>query len=136
MELLLNLIWISLAPLSFFGFFRRRCRSGQLARVPYQKSLLALIFVIVLLFPVISASDDLHPAQVILEEASRRVHLAVAAPHLLSANPPLSALPAILVLYPICALAVLRPWRSLGSVKIALDGVIVASAGRAPPLPR
>jgi hypothetical protein len=136
MELLLNLIWISLAPLAFFGFLRRRGMSGQLARVPYRKSLLALVCVVVLLFPVISASDDLHPTQVILEEASRRVHLAIAAPHLLSASLPLSMLPAILALYLMFALATFLPCRSLPEVKFALDGVIIPSCGRAPPFSR
>jgi hypothetical protein len=134
MELILNLIWIALAPLAFFGFWRGRCVSGQLARVPYRKSLLALICVLVLLFPVVSASDDLHPTQVILEEASKRVQLAVAALHLLSTSPPPSMLPAMLTLCLMFALAILRPWHSLASVKFALDGVIVPSAGRAPPL--
>lgn len=134
MELVLNLIWISLAPLAFFGFLRRRCMSGHLAGVSYGKSLLALVCVVILLFPVISASDDLHPAQIILEEASKRVQLAVSPPHLPSAGPPLSVLPALLALYLMFALAALLAWRPLPPVRFALDGVIVPSAGRAPPL--
>lgn len=136
MELLLNLIWISLAPVAFFWFLRGRRVSGQLDRVPYHKPLVALFCVLVLLFPVVSASDDLHPTQVILEEASKRVQLAVAPLHLVSPSPPASMLPAMLAVCLMCALAILRPWHSLASVKFALDGVIVTSAGRAPPLIR
>ena len=136
MELLLNLIWISLVPVAFFGFLRRRCMSGHIARVPYGKSLLALACVVVLLFPVISASDDLHPAQVILEDASKKVNLAVAPRDLLRASTPASMLPAMLALYLMFALATFLPWRSLPSVKFPLDWAIVASAGRAPPLSR
>jgi hypothetical protein len=136
MELLLNLIWLWLAALAFFWFLRRRGVSGQLAPVSCRKSVWALVCVVVLLFPVISASDDLHPSQVMLEDASRRVHLAVAPPHLLSASPPLSILPTLLALYLTFALAIFLLWRSLPQVKLALDGVIVTSAGRAPPLSR
>jgi hypothetical protein len=134
MELLLNLIWISLAPVAFLWFLPGRRVSGQLARVPYHKPLLALCCVLVLLFPVVSASDDLHPTQVILEEASKRVQLAVAPLHLLSTSPPPSMLPSMLALCLMFALAILRPWRFLASVKLVLDGVIVTFAGRAPPL--
>jgi hypothetical protein len=135
MELLLNLIWMSLGLLALLGFLRGRSVSSQLARVPYHKSLLALACGVVLLFPVVSASDDLHPSQAVLEEASKRVQLAVAPLHLLRASSALFMLP-LLAFCLMCAMATLLPWRSLASVKFALDGVIVPSAGRAPPLSR
>jgi len=132
MELLLNLIWITLAPLAVFGFLRGRARSGQLARVPCHKSLVALLCAVVLLFPVVSASDDLHPTQAVVEESSKRLKRAVSVVHELQTSPPPSMLPATLAIYLLFALVILRPWRPLASVKFAFDAVIIPSAGRAP----
>ena len=104
-----------------------------MAQVPYRKSLIALACVVVLLFPVVSASDDLHPTQAVMEEASKRVQLAVAPLHLLRTSPPLSMLPAMLALCLMCALVVLQPLHPLALKARVLDGAIVPSAGRAPP---
>ena len=96
MELLLNLIWIVLALVALFVFLQGRRVSSQISRVPYRRSLLALACGVLLLFPVVSASDDLHPAQAVIEEASKRVQLGVAPLHLLRASLPLFMLPATL----------------------------------------
>ncbi len=133
MELLLNLIWLALAVGALFAFVRGRCRSAWLAGVPYRKSLVALACVAVLLFPVVSASDDLHPTQAVMEEASKRVQLVLAPLHLLRTIPPLPMLPALLVLCLMCALVVLQPLRAIASMTRVLKGEIVPSAGRAPP---
>ena len=103
MELLLNLIWISLALLALVGFSRGRSVSGQLARVPYRKSLIAVGCVMVLLFPIISASDDLHPTQAVVEEASKRVQRAVAPLHGSPGSPPASTLAVVLALCAECS---------------------------------
>jgi hypothetical protein len=133
MELLLNVIWMSLAVVAFLGFLRGRRGSSHLARVPYRKSLLALGCGVLLLFPVVSASDDLHPTQAVLEEASKRLQRAVAPLHLLEASPSLPILPAMPVLCLMCALLVLRPLRPLALKARTLDGATVPSAVRAPP---
>jgi len=108
MELLLNLTWMSLGVSAFLGFMRSRRVSGQLAVVPYRKSLLALVCGVLLLFPVVSASDDLHPTQAVMEEASKRVQRVVAPLHLSRISPPLPMLPAMLAfclmyLWPVCS---------------------------------
>ena len=131
MELLLNLIWILLAMAAFIGFLTRRRVSGQLAGVPYCKSLLALACGAVLLFPVVSASDDLHPAQAVMEDASKKVQLAIAPLHLRTISPPM--LPGMFALCLMCALVILQPLRPLALKAHALDSVAVPSAGRAPP---
>ena len=136
MELLLNLIWVSLALLALVGFSRGRSVSGQLARIPYRKSLIAVGCVMVLLFPIISASDDLHPTQAVVEEASKRVQRAVAPLHGSPGSPPASTLAVVLALCLVFALATLWPWRPLASVEFAFEGAIVPSAGRAPPSSR
>jgi hypothetical protein len=70
MELLLNLLWLLLALPAFFvwhrqsGFWRdagRRCRS---------RSFVLLGCLLALLFPVVSASDDLHPQSAEIEESA------------------------------------------------------------------
>ncbi len=132
MELFLNLIWVWLAVLALFGFLRSRDLSGQLGVVPYRKSLLALACGVLLLFPVVSASDDLHPTQAVVEESSKRVQLAVAALHLQHTSPPLFLLPATLALCLMCALVV---WyrQPLALKALVLEGATAPSAGRAPP---
>src|SRR5208337_3600680 len=136
MELLLNLIWLTLAVGAFIAFARGQRSSARMTQVAYCRSLVALACVAVLLFPIVSASDDLHPTQAVMEDASKRVQLAVAPLHLLrtSTLPPM--VPAMLMLVLMCALVILLPWRQLAAAKVALDGVLVASAGRAPPFCR
>jgi len=136
MELLLNLIWMSLVPLAVFGFLRGRSVSAHLAGVPYRKSLVALGFAMVLLFPVVSASDDLHPNQAVVEESSKKVKQAVAVLHELQPSSPPSMLPVSLAFYLMFALIIVSQWRPFASVKFALEGVVLLSAGRAPPASR
>jgi hypothetical protein len=133
MELLLNLIWISLTVVALLGFLRSRRPSGHLTRIPYRKSLLALACGAVLLFPVVSASDDLHPTQAVMKEASKRVQLSIAPLHLRPAGLPLFMLPATLALCLMCSLVVLQLLHPLALKAFPLSGAIVPSAGRAPP---
>ena len=67
MELLLNLSWLLLAVPACWLWNSARARqrrdSGSL------QCLLALVCVLVLLFPVISATDDLHAMQTEMEES-------------------------------------------------------------------
>jgi hypothetical protein len=132
MELLLNLIWLTLAVGALLAFVRDRRGSACMAGVPYRESLVALACVAVLLFPIVSASDDLHPTQAVMEEASKRVRV-VAPLNLLRAGPPLPMLPAVLALCMMFALAALRPLRVIASAARSLEGEIVPFAGRAPP---
>jgi hypothetical protein len=133
MELLLNLIWLTLAVGALFAFMLGRRASAWLAGVPCRKSLVALACIAVLLFPIVSASDDLHPTQAVMEEASKRVQRALVPLHLLRTSPPLPMLPALLAICLMFALVVLRPLRAIASAARALEGEIVPSAGRAPP---
>lgn len=70
MELLLNLVWLTLA-LPAIWMWRR-----EPARVRYARTyrrlgpFLLLMCVLVLLFPVVSASDDLHPISAEMEECN------------------------------------------------------------------
>ena len=133
MELLLNLIWLALAVGALLGFVGNRHGCALTAQAPGRRSLVALACVVVLLFPVISASDDLHPAQAVVEEASKRVQLAIAPLHLLRINPSLSILLVTLALCLMFTLAVVGSSRPAALTGRVLDGLMVVSAGRAPP---
>ena len=110
MELLLNLVWVTLAWLALVAFLHRRRSCTWTARVPYLKALLALACMLVLLFPVVSASDDLHPTQALFEDANKRIHQLVTPLQHSQGSAPLALLPALLAVYLLCSLAVLQ-WR-------------------------
>ncbi len=69
MELLLNVAWLLLV-LPAYWLFRRDAPARPARRITSVQSLLALGCVLVLLFPVISASDDLHVMRAEMEESS------------------------------------------------------------------
>jgi hypothetical protein len=69
MELLLNLAWLLLA-LPAYWLWRRRALAGTERKFNSVQVLLALGCVLVLLFPVISASDDLHAMRAEMEDSS------------------------------------------------------------------
>jgi hypothetical protein len=78
MELLLNLAWLLLV-LPGYWLWRRSAHSRAARHVNARQCLLALGCVLVLLFPVISATDDLHAMRAEMEESSpgkRAVRLA------------------------------------------------------------
>jgi hypothetical protein len=67
LEFLLNIVWVLLVTASVLAW--RRLSSS---RRPVT-ALVALICILVLLFPVISATDDLHVAEVAMEDSGRKV---------------------------------------------------------------
>jgi hypothetical protein len=69
MELLLNLLWVLLA-LPAYWLWRRDSGTRPGRGVSSLQCLLALGCVLVLLFPVISASDDLHAMRAEMEDSS------------------------------------------------------------------
>ncbi len=130
MELLLNLIWVALAMGSFAVFMRRR-QSTRDGTVDW-RSLLTLACVLLLLFPVISASDDLHPTQALTEEATKRVQH-VAFPQNFSTGNSAPQMLLVLVLGWLLALVKLQPLTVLESAPCRLDGHRISSDGRGPP---
>src|ERR1700676_225354 len=69
MELLLNLAWILLAVPAYW-LWRRDAGARPARRVSGLQCLLALGCALVLLFPVISATDDLHAMRAEMEESA------------------------------------------------------------------
>src|ERR1700683_3727723 len=69
MELLLNLAWLLLA-LPAYWLWKRDAGTRLARRVSSLQCLLALGCALVLLFPVVSASDDLHAMRAEMEDSS------------------------------------------------------------------
>ncbi len=72
MELLLNLFWLLLAILSL-GLWRKHWSQAPRHHdrtCLYRQSLFSLACVLLLLFPAISLTDDLHADQTLVEESS------------------------------------------------------------------
>lgn len=131
MELLLNLIWVALAVGSFVVFVRRQHQLSRDCSL-YWDSLLALACVLLLLFPIISASDDLHPTQALVEEATKRVQHVASPLHSSTGNSAHHMLPMLLLGLPL-ALVKLQPLTVLESEPCRLDGHGISGDGRGPP---
>ena len=135
MELLLNLVWVALALSALYAFLRRRQSCGWTARVPSRKALLAISCGLVLLFPVVSASDDLHPTRAVFEDATKRVHQFVAPLHHAQGTASAGMLPALLAWCLLPSLLPLLQWRQPdagGARAIARERI--PRSDRAPPL--
>jgi len=68
MELLLNLAWLLLA-IPAYGLWRKSTHAKRRHGISSLQCLLALGCALVLLFPVISATDDLHAMRAEIEES-------------------------------------------------------------------
>jgi hypothetical protein len=69
MELLLNLLWVLLIPPAFYWWFQQRFRSRSALRF------VALVGALAFLFPVISATDDLHSIAELCESSPSKRNL-------------------------------------------------------------
>lgn len=131
MELLLNVIWVALAASAFLIFLH--ARRDHCDRSCWGRSLLALACVWLLLFPIISASDDLHPSAVLLEDTIKRVQPGSPLP----SSVPHAAIPMAMLLLCIGSLQSLTLWQRRRPVTLAvriLAGCRLRHDGRAPPL--
>ena len=70
MELLLNLLWLMLALLALGLWWRRETSARSICRLGALDELVLLSCALVLLFPVVSATDDLHPLRPDMEECN------------------------------------------------------------------
>jgi hypothetical protein len=69
MELLLNLLWLMLAVPAVLVWRRQSVCARSSAKQCHSGSLVLLGCLLALLFPVVSASDDLHPISAEIEES-------------------------------------------------------------------
>ncbi|HEY4905485.1 MAG TPA: hypothetical protein VIH89_18545 [Candidatus Sulfotelmatobacter sp.] len=133
MELLLNLVWLLLALPAYCLWRNSRDSRKSGSPSPFQ-CLLALGCALVLLFPVVSATDDLHAMRAEMEESSKR-SIRQAGGEKSSVgdsrwhNPP-AAVAAFATLAPLC-----KTWRLFHVPQLFF--AVAASAvhsGRAPPV--
>ncbi len=85
MELLLNLAWLTIAVASYAVLgWRLTCNSAKASSRCRIQSIIALSWVLAILLPVISLTDDLHEMEATLEDASsaRLVIKQCGVPHL------------------------------------------------------
>jgi hypothetical protein len=135
MELLLNLAWLLLL-LPAYWLWKRSADARGVRKVSSLQCLLALGCAVVLLFPVISATDDLHAMRSEMEESSssKRAVRQTGSDKSCSAHRLQSPPPAILVS------AVWLPAPEAGLVEVFFSGssLIVGGysshAGRSPPV--
>ena len=133
MELLLNIFWLLIAA-GALGIWIRQWRRGARRRgLPLP--LCALGCVLVLLFPVISATDDLHATALVVEASgfSRKIPKSIT-PTETSAHAWLQVLPALLLLALFSAAAhKLVDTATEQRVLLSVTGFIHPVDGRAPP---
>ena len=72
LELLLNIVWVLVVTASLLVWRRFSSANEHSSRRPVT-ALVALVCILVLLFPVISATDDLHVAEFAMEDSGRKV---------------------------------------------------------------
>jgi hypothetical protein len=70
MELLLNLLWLMLALPAVLIWRHDLTSSRALGRFSRSRSFVLLSCLLALLFPIVSATDDLHPVRAEIEESS------------------------------------------------------------------
>lgn len=91
MELTLNLVWVGVAIAAILALMASLSNNGARLREPasYARKVIAMGCALVILFFVISMTDDLHDQQVMIEErqASRIAASTEAAPNTDSARP-------------------------------------------------
>jgi hypothetical protein len=135
MELLLNLAWLLLALPAYWLWHSSRSRAER--RFTSLQCLLALACVLVVLFPVVSATDDLHVMRAEMEEspASKRSFHHTTSDKASPWNGRLQAPPAILG--PLFSVALGAEFLELPvNPSSALSAAPVLHTGRAPPASR
>lgn len=106
----------------------------QISQSGWRKALLALTCCMVLLFPIISASDDLHPVQAAVEDASKRVQLVLEAGSTVRTATPVAAiLFAVFATYLLFAFSASWCRRPRATRVRLLDGERFPVPGRGPP---
>jgi hypothetical protein len=135
MELLLNLAWLLLA-LPAYGIWRQGAVAKRQNRFNSLQGLLALGCLLVLLFPIISATDDLHAMRAEMEEpgATKRSVRQASQDKVSVKASRLHHSPAILVKASAFALSC-DSWReSVIPSSSPLAAPSILRAGRAPPI--
>ena len=128
MELVLNLAWLLVAFVSAIGLLRYARNETNPRNLWIVAT--AMLCVVVLLFPVISMTDDLHAEVFTAEESGKRRVIAVQLEHQLSSLQALTVrLTGSAVLLPRCVWSAVRE----ATVPRPLDGATTERFTRPPP---
>ena len=133
MEFVLNLVWVAFTLSAICAFLRNRRTGAMTPRGSFSGAFLALACALALLFPVVSASDDLHPTQAVLEDTMKRVAQFVVPAHHLQAQWGSGILPLLFAIYLGFALVLLRTLRPISREARVIVRERIPRAGRAPP---
>ncbi len=136
MELFLNLCWLSLLLPAYLLWRQRFCSTRPECRATHPLIFLCVLgCVIVLLFPVISASDDLHAMRAEMEESSpsKRGVCQAAGEKACVSHSRWQSLPAVAASFASIGLA-REVWQQHFSVRLSLPlAPSIFRASRAPP---
>ena len=139
MELFLNLCWLSLLLPAYLLWRQRTSLTSRLAPAVHPLVFLCVLgCAIVLLFPVISASDDLHAMRAEMEESStsKRGVCQASGEKASVSHSRWQSLPAVAATSAVIGLSHER-WQERFTVRPALPAVpSILRASRAPPCPR
>jgi hypothetical protein len=80
MELLLNLLWLMLALPAILIWRHDPTSARALGRFARSRSFVLLSCLLALLFPIVSATDDLHPIRTEIEESGPSKHVVKQSP--------------------------------------------------------
>jgi len=127
-ELTLNLLWAFLSALTLV-VWTRDVRSRQLQRSVVARSGAALFCLLILLFPVISITDDLHATEFVEDSTSGRKARAAASGEVTAGTTAAVATVSVQLAIPA---ATVESLVSVGPTP-ALAGTVLVAAGRAPP---
>ncbi len=136
MELLLNLAWLLLAVPAYCMWRRATSSRAVKSGAGSLECLLALACVLVLLFPVISASDDLHAMRAEMEDSSiskRAVRQANSERHASGVNR-LQGSAGLMALAPRLSVPEIEWLQVTATGTLPLARPAVFYAGRAPPV--
>jgi hypothetical protein len=129
MELGLNLLWLLLAAAGFALLWRGRGNRALTCRQSFRR-IVSLACALVIVFPIISLTDDLHAAQAVIEDSKPAKGISKSSgAHGAASNLNKSSLPFTVVA------AGLLPGQSprlLGLTAIQETGLLVAASAEAP----
>ena len=131
MELLLNLIWMTVIALLSWAVCVYRFRSSE-QNYSWITVAVAIACIAALIFPAISLSDDLHVECTAIESPAKRIHQLIVN---LQQTPSVLALSSVLLASTLSALLQIASRATFEeAIAAPLEGFLPPSIGRAPPL--
>jgi hypothetical protein len=132
-EQLLNLLWAALALGTLSAFWLRQRAGVGRTMATHPMALIALLTALIIIFPVISVSDDLHPTMADVADPAKRILQVAPQLHQLQSVPSTVFLVSFLVFQVSSALVSRPDWFLEDTAVRALVRERVPNDGRSPP---